>query len=39
MLCKSFKENKKVYFENINFEDIDNNKNFWKTSHSLVTKV
>ena len=30
-LCKSFKENKAEYFENINVKYINDNKKFWKT--------
>ena len=30
-LCQSFKKNKKVYFENNNVKDINNNKGFCKT--------
>ena len=30
-MCKTFKKNKKEYFENINVKDINDNTKFWKT--------
>ena len=36
-LCKPFKKNKKEYFENIDVNDINYNKKFWKTIKSFFS--